>query len=72
MQTQCQKESTPTDPMPMGVAARKYYVVSTMLTPLIILCKPDAKKRPPPRSLMGVQRNSLVGEPYVHRNQLFY
>jgi hypothetical protein len=43
-----------------------------MLTPLIIYCKPDAKKRPPPRSLMGVQRNSQVGEPYVHRNQLFY
>ena len=42
------KKVTPTDPMPMGVAARKYYVVSTMLTTLFHNCKPDAKKRKPP------------------------
>ena len=29
------------------------------------------KKEPPPQSLMGVPKISQVGEPYVHRNQLF-
>jgi hypothetical protein len=30
------------------------------------------KKKPPSRSLMGVPKISQLGEPYVHRNQLFY
>ena len=60
MQTQCQKESTPIGIGSVGVAARKYYVVSTMLTTLIHYCKPDANKKTEPVRLRYPRYSTYV------------